>query len=260
MDRCRLLGFPKLFITIAPAEWKYPVQQALLSAYKAAKRITDIQGLLTIHLHHTMCSIVDDILRKSDFFDLIDYSLRVEFQKRGTLHVHLCAWVTFYSKAIDPVSGKCILNGRSRSHPGSPLLHLFESVFHSDSVDIQAGGDLAGALLTYVTGYAAKAEDSLQWKTREYGSRLLDHKWLTTYRLLCKRAPLQPEMFVDFFNYPCMIHSFQFSTVYASVPWFLVKVGDDYLIDGLKPKPRSGSFIGGCICAISYFLHLCFGF
>ena len=93
VDRCRLLGFPKLFVTIAPTEWKYPMHSSLHHAYKDAKRINDIQGPLTLHYHHTLLAILDDILRKSTQFELLDYSLRVEFQARGTLHVHLCAWV-----------------------------------------------------------------------------------------------------------------------------------------------------------------------
>mgnify|MGYP005716557269 CR=1 FL=1 len=76
------------------------------------------------------------------------------------------------------------------------------------SVDVQAGGNLTGALLEYVTGYAAKAATSLNWRARECASDLTSFKWVTVYRLLCKRAPLVPEIVVDLYSVPMIHHSY----------------------------------------------------
>ena len=59
-------------------------------------------------------------------------------------------------------------------------------------------------LVQYLTGYAAKAKDSLSFKLFEYRSdtQSFTEQWLTTYRLLTKRAPLVPEMWIYLANYP----------------------------------------------------------
>ena len=238
VDRCRLLGYPNLFITIAPAEWAYPLHSALLGAYKSEQRINECQGLLTIHLHRTLLATMDDILRTSQWFTMKDYSLRVEFQARGTLHIHLCAWVDYNRSAFDLLSGSNKLSGRS-GQSMSPLLTQLEETFQCRNVDIQADGDLTAGLMQYVTGYTSKASDALQWKAVEYGRNLYEHKWLTTYRLLCKRSPCQPEMFIDFYGYPCMKHTFEHSCIYAVTPWYTLLTDGRYLIDGEKPLPTS---------------------
>ena len=163
----------------------------------------------------------------------------MEFQKRGTLLIHLCAWVVYNRRAMNPLSGQNILNGRSASYSMSSLVELLEETFHG-TVDVQAGGDLNAGPMQHVIGYAAKASDSVEWKAAEYGKNLYEHKWLTTYRLLCKRAPLQPEMFVDFYGYSLMKHTFEQSCAYASTPWYVVLKDGNYLIDGDKPLPTSG--------------------
>ena len=45
-----------------------------------------------------------------------------------------------------------------------------------------------------------------------------DNKWLMTYRMLCKRRPATPEVFLDFSGFPHMNRSFFTDTVYAPLP------------------------------------------
>ena len=46
------------------------------------------------------------ILTANDCFaDVYDYCIRIEFQGRGTLHIHLCAWVEFHAADVHPMTG-----------------------------------------------------------------------------------------------------------------------------------------------------------
>ena len=54
-DKCRQLNqLPKLFITIAPAEWTFPLHEPTLSCY--AKHLSDGQGFLTLHIYEARFS------------------------------------------------------------------------------------------------------------------------------------------------------------------------------------------------------------
>ena len=118
VDRVRQRGFPTLFLTCTVAEWKFPLLSAVFARYKKAGRLTSIQGPLTMHAYNVFGKVLDDFLRKEAvpkyFRSLADYSYRVEFQGRGTLHIHLVAWVD-----LDPVwqhpgtPGRYILAGRT---------------------------------------------------------------------------------------------------------------------------------------------------
>ena len=123
----------------------------------------------------------------TQFFDEVDdYCIRIEFQGRGTLHIHCCAWVTFKESYRIPFQGKHPLQGTSNTNKRSPLVDLLESMFHG-SVDVQVDDGTGHALLQYVTGYASKASDSLQFKPQEYAAKRGQcNKWLCTYRTLRK--------------------------------------------------------------------------
>ena len=120
----------------------------------------------------------------SFFATVDDCCIRVEFQGRGTLHVHVCVWASF-KKEHDgkALNGKHIMQGTSNSNTVSPLVQKLESMFNA-SVDVQVDDGTGTALLSYVTGYAAKASDSLQFKSQEYAAKSKQcNKWLCTYRL-----------------------------------------------------------------------------
>jgi hypothetical protein len=87
------------------------------------------------------------------------------------------------------------------------------------SVDVQVDDGTGHAMLAYVTGYAAKAADSLQFKSQEYAAKSgQDNKWLCTYRLLSKRALLEPELVFDLVTLPMIVHTFLSETIYAPIP------------------------------------------
>ena len=49
-DKCRQLDrLPKLFITVAPAEWTFPLHAPTLACY--SKQLSDVQGYLTLHIY-----------------------------------------------------------------------------------------------------------------------------------------------------------------------------------------------------------------
>ena len=236
-DRCRLLGLPNLFLTIAPAEWKAPLHSAIFARYVDSRRLDDVQGLLTLDLYHAFTAIIEDVFQAGRFFKAVrGRSLRFEFQGRGTIHIHLCAWVDFPDDCIDPLTGRNLYHGKTGQNHQSALVKLFEELFHG-TVDCQCSGNLDSGLLHYVTGYASKASDALQWKSKEYGRNLCDHKWLQVYRLLTKRAPLVPEIFVDYATVPLMVHSFQTGSLYPPVPYYIVLSGGAWMVDGRKPLP-----------------------
>lgn len=64
--------------------------------------------------------------------------------------------------------------------------------------------------------FLLKASDALQFKAKETAGQ---RKWLQTYKLLTKRAPLFPEIAVEFACLPMVVASFQgMMMIYAPIP------------------------------------------
>jgi hypothetical protein len=144
--------------------------------------------------------------------EVFDYSFRWEYQGRGTIHVHVVAWVRFKDGKTDMSH----LDGRSNQEDEkSALVQYLEKLFRS-SVDVQCGNG-SHCLLRYVTGYVSKASDALTFKQKQYEQKDTS-QWRQTYRLLCKKAPLLPEMSVEFATLPLMESSFRGATIFAPVP------------------------------------------
>ena len=78
--------------------------------------------------------------------------------------------------------------------------------------DVQCSTGSA-CLLKYVTVYATKASDCLEFSSRDrtHGSPSEQSKWQQVYRLLSKHVSLQPEMALEF-------ASFMFDCINAPVP------------------------------------------
>ncbi|CAK0876318.1 unnamed protein product, partial [Prorocentrum cordatum] len=209
VDRARQRGLPTLFPTRTVAEWKFPLLSAVFARYKKAGRLTDIQGPLTMHAYHVIRKVLDDFLRSecvpAYFKRLHDYSLRVEFQGRGTLHAHLVGWVGWY-----------ILAGRTDAEHCSPLARRLDEIF-AGRVDVACGQGMDEALLNHVTRYAAKASVSLSWRASGHGD-IEDSQWLRTYRMLTKRALTGPEMIIDLATAPLMMHTYEQSATHAQAP------------------------------------------
>eukprot|EP00973_Karenia_brevis_P064369 8943606-Karenia_brevis.AAC.1 len=118
-DMCRQMdALPNLFFTIAPGEWKFNFHRAVHQwRTETGQSLSDGQAALTIHMHHVIGAVLQDsFLRKGSPFEadanqfkdnafkeryqngieeVLEYSLRWEFQSRGTIHVHVVAWVKY---------------------------------------------------------------------------------------------------------------------------------------------------------------------
>ena len=80
------------------------------------------------------------------FEDVHEYTIRVEFQGRGTLHVHACVWCTLAENYNYPLKGKPVLQGKSKSNRTSEMVIELESMFKA-SVDVQVDDGTGQAML-----------------------------------------------------------------------------------------------------------------
>ena len=199
-------------------------------------KLSDVQSLMTLHFYHCLLALMADIFAKGGnewFTAVYDYSVRIEFQSRGTLHIHLCAWVKFPKGVECPITHTHSYAGNSCRGPYSEFVMFLHKLLDV-SIDLKCGNGLNESLLNYVAGYSSKASDSLAWKSADWTMDLGNNKWLQTYRLLCKRAPLVPEMIMDFTSMTFMKHTYPTDLLYAPLPHYVVSVGDAWLIDGVR--------------------------
>ena len=221
-DMCRQHAEkPNLFFTVAPAEWKFPIHEGMLAGPKGNASLEDVQTMLALHMYHVLVEVIENLLLKKELCagdagieNVFDYSIRFEFQDRGTLHVHVVAWVKF-ATSLDP---RDVLSGRS-GVKNSKLVAFLENAFRA-SVDVQCGSG-EHCLLAYVTGYTAKASDALVFKAQEStssGSAASQSRWRQIYRMLCKRAPLEQEMALEFATLPLMRASYRGDHIYPPIP------------------------------------------
>ena len=157
----RYLDFPNVFITIAPGEWDFPLHEALFGNYKRpqgfanCKDLEHCTGLLTLHLYNVLTAVFDVLLRPNEFFECVyEHVLRVEFQGRGTLHIHIALWAIVRA-GVD-------LRGNTTEGRSSPLVDFLERM-HFRTVDVQYGE----GFLNYIRGYAEKGSDSLDFKLQD---------------------------------------------------------------------------------------------
>eukprot|EP00971_Amphidinium_carterae_P067123 1328638-Amphidinium_carterae.2 len=109
-----------------------------------------------------------------------------------------------------------MLTGRSGEQHQSKMVKLLEQLFKC-RVDVQCG-DGSHNLLRHVAGYVAKASDALQFKSPEALSNSQNSTWRQTYRLLCKKSPLEQELVMEFVGLPMVRHSFTGDAVFAPIP------------------------------------------
>ena len=206
-DMCRLRGdYPNLFSTIAPAEWTFPLHLFMYDK----KQLSDSQFLLTRHMYHVLSQGLERLLNnyvpaeKTGVQLAHEWTMRFEFQKRGTLHVHVLAWIT-------PHVLLETLNGRTGFASASPLLRYLETLFRG-SIDVQSG-DGHHCLLQYVAGYVAKSSDALPLPDADATSA-----WRQVYRMLSQSCPLWQEMAIELSALPLVRHSFTAITFHAPLP------------------------------------------
>lgn len=110
IDAVRQYGNPSFFLTISPYEWSFPWPAFIKNLHEEhSLEPTDLPILETLHVAHVLEQIARGYLTgantnrwRQHLFgnsdnptdsNLLTYFYRFEFQKRGTLHLHMLVWV-----------------------------------------------------------------------------------------------------------------------------------------------------------------------
>ena len=175
---------------------------------------TDAQLHFALHMHHSMTAILEELMMKkaicvaaTGIEDVTDYSMCFKFQDRGTLHMHVVAWVKLQQVGFADMKEQLI--GISSKEHNSKLVRLLKNAFRA-SLDVQAGRGQHG-LLSYVTGYVSKNSDALSFTmvVVQSGANMVEKKWWRQmYRMMCKKTPLEPEIALDFAGKSLMVTSY----------------------------------------------------
>ena len=143
------------------------------------------------------------LLGPNDYFvRVFEHMLRVEFQERGTLHIHLALWA-LVQPDID-------LRGTTGKPHESILIRWLESLGFQ-TVDVQYGS----GFLNYINGYVSKCSDSLDFRLSEHIKSEENYKWRMVYRLLCQQSPCVPEIYAQLAGLQLMRRTFFTDTLYA---------------------------------------------
>ena len=208
----RSMAYPNVFITIAPAEWRFPLHYELFQfwkhpeAYQHPRDLSRVQGLLTMHLHNVLTAVLPGVLKDKEWFDEVyEYVIRVELQERGTLHLHIALWAILYEH-VD-------LRGNSAEGRWSDFIRMLCS-YGFDHIDVQYGE----GFLNYINGYTVKASDAMDFRLDQHTMPGESHQWRTCYRLLCKQVVCVPEIMAKVASLPLMIRSFHVEPVVAPTP------------------------------------------
>ena len=82
---------------VPPAEWRFPVHDGVIGAQKECGDLSNAHSLMTLHMYHTLVAVLEKVLLKTPdelrtgIKKVLAYSMRFEFQSRGTIHVHIVA-------------------------------------------------------------------------------------------------------------------------------------------------------------------------
>ena len=200
------LAFPNFFITIAPAQWLFPLPAWLKDL--AATNLSDVSGVVALHIYHVLMVSLKSILCEGVWFSSVfHYCMRIEFQGRGTIHVHVALWAI----ARDGMD----LSGRVGDHyPGGFVTYL-SKLYGGCKVDVQLGS----GWLNYINGYVNKGHDSMDFRVKDhFKDKETNAPWRQTYRLLCKKAPLFAEVYLAMKKRPMMERSFLTDVLCAVIP------------------------------------------
>ena len=93
------VAFPNLFITLAPAEWRFPLPY-FLHPYK--KNICAGSYMITLHIFYLTCCIWAFLASRlgNRWFTVFEWVKKTEYQGRGTEHSHIAAWVVAHVGAL----------------------------------------------------------------------------------------------------------------------------------------------------------------
>ena len=125
------LAFPNFFITIAPAEWTFPLPGWLQDLVKAGK-LSECSGVVALHIYHVLITTMKEVLQPGDWFsDVFHYCMRIEFQGRGTVHIHVAMWA-IARPGLD-------LEGRTAEYGAPAFVMFLSNLFGGANVDVQLG-------------------------------------------------------------------------------------------------------------------------
>ena len=215
--QCLDKAMPSIFLTVAPAEWTFPLREGIFFEDSLTKQ----QTMLTRHIYHVLDSLLQEHILKEGphqqemgLAGIRQWSFRFELQSRGTaVHIHCVLWADLLPGVTTDV-----VTGRTGEQHQSLLVRRLEELFNC-RVDVQAGRGQHN-MMRYVMGYVQKASDALSFRSSEARSEKApaNSTWRTTYRLLCKKAPLEQEMALEFAGLSMVRHSFLGSNYYAPIP------------------------------------------
>ena len=221
------LEFPNLFITIAPAEWKFPMHCSAQGYYP--DRGHDMACYSSIHMYQAIRTTTEAILKEPNsqwFTKVLHYVIRLEYQQRGTIHFHVAIWCIpkHPPSHYRGRTGSTMEDRMRRDHQETSPFHAYlESLFQCH-IDVQC----TSGRLNYINGYTTKAQDSMEFRLESETAYEGPHvRWLTAYRLLCRKTVCIPEVALWFHEAEPMIRSFRVWKCYAPIPWACDKKNND---------------------------------
>ena len=148
------------------------------------------------------------------FFIVFEYTMKTEYQGRGTPHWHFAVWVVCFGLLSD-------LAGRTKRgiKAVSAFVRFLEAVFHCD-IDVQTGN----GRLNYINGYVAKDHDAVDVGLGEYVQKGATAPWLAAYRLLSKGSPCIPEVAIRMASLPEFDRSYSHVLLYPPQPRAMVEL------------------------------------
>ena len=213
-----LCAFPNVFITIAPAEWKFP-RPYFMEAYKHC--VFAGAYIMALHMFYLVRCIWLFLAGPYGhrFFVVYEWVFKTEYQGRGTPHWHIAAWVVCFGLLS-------WLQGRTGTSVVSAFVKYLSMLFCCE-IDVQIGN----GRLNYINGYVSKDHDAVDVGLGEYVQKNATSSWLAAYRLLSKSTPCLPEVAIR------MAQLSEFERSYANVLLYPPQP-----VAVLDPEGRKGNF------------------
>ena len=209
------LEFPNLFITIAPAEWKFPMHCSAQAYYP--DRGQDIAAFSTIHMYRLIRDTMEAMLLENSsqwFTKVFHYVIRLEYQQRGTIHFHIAIWCIpkHLPSHYKGRTGSTIDDRKRPGHQDTSPFHAYIEQLFNCHVDVQ----WTTGRLNYINGYTTKGHDAMDFSLDKLHTATgKEAKWLAIYRLLCKKVVCSPEVALWFAECPPMVRSCRIMQCYA---------------------------------------------
>ena len=200
-----MCAFPNLFITIAPAEWKFP-RPYFLAAYLSL--LYAGAYVMALHMFYVVRSVWSYLVRPGGhrYFRVYEWVMKTEYQGLGTPHWHIAAWVVVPGLLSD-------LEGRTGTKVVSAFVKFLFGMFQCE-IDVQVGN----GRINYINGYVSKDHDAVDVGLGEYAQKNATTAWLATYRLLSKGTPCIPEVAVRMARLQEWEKSYVYALLYPPQP------------------------------------------